>query len=333
MLAVVKEGPGAGFALRDVPRPRPLPGTVIVRVKAVGICGTDIPIFDGIRPVPYPLIPGHEIAGVVDVVGEGVSKDLIGRRVTTEINIYCGKCWYCRHGMTTHCPYRETIGITRDGGMAEYVLTRADLIHVVDDLDYTEIAFIEPLAAVIEATEMYPVKPLSRIAVLGIGTIGLLAIAYLKLHNPYEIVAVSRPGSPKAKYAELMGADQVLDLDSVREYVKKNTPEGQGFDVVVEATGSPKGLDLAIELVRPRGVVLAKSTHGSPVSFNYTLAVVKEVQISTSRCGPFEKAINVLRRKLIDVKKLVTAEYRLEKGVEAFKKSFERDMVKVHLIT
>ncbi len=332
MKALVLYGPG-DLRLVDAEDPIPEGDWVRIRVHRVGICGTDKAFYKGsYKPFKLPIIPGHEIAGAVDMVGENVSRDLIGHRVTTEINVNCGRCWYCRHGMPTHCPYRETIGISRDGGMAEYVLTRKDLLHIVDDLDFKEIAFIEPLAAVVEASLMHPIKPLQRIAVLGIGTIGLLSIGYLRLFNPEYIVAVSRPGSPKARYAYMMGADEVLDYEGALEYARRHTPEGQGYDIVVEATGNPKGLDMAVNLARPRGVVLAKSTHGAPVSFNYTLTVVKEVQISTSRCGPFEEAIHILRRKLIPVDKLVTAEYSLEEGVEAFKRSFDRDMVKVHLV-
>jgi len=329
--ALVLHDPG-DLRLEHVDDPLPPPGWVRIRVKRVGICGTDKAFFKGTYKLfKKPLIPGHEIAGVVDLVGEGVSNDLISRRVTTEINVYCGKCWYCRNAMYTHCPYRETIGITRDGGMAEYVITRADLVHVVDDLDYAEIAFIEPLAAVIESTEMYSIKPHSRIAVLGLGSIGLLSIAYYRLLNPEIIVGVARSDSPKVKYAYMMGADLVLDYESAIEYARRNTPEGQGFDVVIEATGDPFGLDMALNLVRPRGVILVKSTHGAPVTFDLTKAVVKEVQISTSRCGPFHKAISVLRKKLIDVRRLVTGEYSIDDGVEAFKKSFERDMIKVQI--
>ena len=332
MKALVLYGP-RDLRLEEVEDPVPSGEWVRIRVKRVGICGTDKAFYKGTyKPLKLPIIPGHEISGVVDMVGEEAPRELLGHRVTTEINVNCRKCWYCRHGMPTHCPYRETIGISRDGGMAEYVLTRADLVHVVDDLDDKTAAFIEPLAAVVEMTEMHPVKPFSNIAVLGIGPIGLLAIAYLKLYNPEKLIAVSRPGSPKARYAYMMGADEVLSVDEGLEYAAKNTPEGQGFDYVVEATGSPAGLDTAIKLARPRGIVLAKSTHGAPVSFNYTLAVVKEVQISTSRCGPFEKAINLLRRKLVHVDKLVTAEYSIDRGVEAFEKSFDRSMVKVQII-
>ncbi len=331
MKALVLYGPG-DLRLEEVDDPIPKGNWVRIRVVRVGICGTDKAFYKGTyKPLKTPLIPGHEIAGEIDMVGEDADDGLVGHKVTTEINIYCGKCWYCRHGMPTHCPYRETIGISRDGGMAEYVLTREDLVHVVDDLDYEEIAFIEPLAAVVEMTKMKPPEPLSRIAVLGIGTIGLLSIQVLKLFNPEKIIAIARKDSPKIKYAYMVGADEALTFDEALEYMRKNTPEGQGFDYVVEATGSPSGLNMAVQLVRPRGVIAAKSTHGAPVSFNYTLMVVKEARIVGSRCGPFEDAIMLLRRKLVRVRELITATYKLEEGIEAFRKSLSRESVKVHI--
>ncbi|ADV64340.1 MDR/zinc-dependent alcohol dehydrogenase-like family protein [Desulfurococcus mucosus] len=332
MKALLLEEP-KHIRLTEVEQPSPGPGWLLIRVERAGICGTDKAMYTGTyRLLKKPLIPGHEVSGIVVDVGAGVSRDLVGRRVTTEINVYCGKCWYCRNGMHTHCPYRETIGITRDGGMAEYMVTRADLIHVVDDLSPLQAAFVEPLAAVVEMVEMEPVRPLSRVAVIGVGAIGLLAVQVLRLFNPELIVAVSRPGSPKARLAGELGADLVVDYPELTEILRRETPEGQGFDYVVEATGSSKGLEIAVDIARPRGVVALKSTHGSPVSFDQTKAVIKELRLTTSRCGPFDKAISLLRKRLVNVDKLVTSEYGLEKGAEAFEKSLERDQVKVHIV-
>ena len=319
--------------VREISDPLPSKNWVRIRVERVGICGTDKAFYKGsYKPLKIPIIPGHEISGIVDLVGEEVDRDLIGRRVTTEINVYCGKCWYCRNNMPTHCPYRETIGISIDGGMAEYVLTRADLVHVADDLSPIEAAFVEPLAAVLEMIEIEPIPKDANVAVIGIGTIGLLSIRVIKNYNPRLLVAISRPDSPKIAYAKRSGADYVLSFDEALEIMKSETPEGAGFDYVVEATGNPIGLDMAIELVRPRGVIAAKSTHGAPVSFNYTMLVVKEARIVASRCGPFDKAINLLRNKAIEVSDLVTSTYSLDDGVEAFIKSFDRREVKIHII-
>ena len=332
MKALVLHGPG-DLRLEEVADPVPKGEWVRIRVKRVGICGTDKAFYKGTyRPFKLPLIPGHEIVGVVDMVGDAADEGLIGKRVTTEINVHCRRCWYCRSGMPTHCPYRQTIGISIDGGMAEYVLTRQDLLHSVDGLTDKQAAFVEPLAAVVEMTEMVPPSKGSRMAVIGIGTIGLLSIQVLRQYEPEVIVAFARPGSPKAGLAERLGADEVLSPRDAEYALEKYTPEGAGFDYVVEASGSNAGVDLAIRIVRPRGVIAAKSTHGSRVSLDYTALVVKEARVIGSRCGPFPKAIELLRKGIVRVDDLVSAEYRLEDGVKGFEKSFDRRVVKIHLL-
>ena len=331
MRALVLHGP-RDLRYEEIPDPSPRSNWVLVKIKRVGICGTDKAFYKGTyKPGKLPIVLGHEIAGEVVEVGLGVSRDLVGRRVTSEINIPCRRCWYCLSGMYTHCPYREVIGISIDGGMAEYILTREDVIHIVEDLSFDKIAFIEPLAAVVEMIEMEPPKPLSRVAVLGLGPIGLLSIQVLKLMRPRLLVAVARRESPKTKLALQLGADEIVYLDELDDYVKRKTPEGQGFDYVVEATGDPSGLELATKITRPRGVVAAKSTHGAPTSFNYTYAIVKELRIVGSRCGPFDKAIDLLRLGLVKTDPLVTSVYPLSRGVEAMEKSFERDQIKIHI--
>ncbi len=331
MKALVLYGP-KDLRLEDLDEPSVKPDWVKIRAKRVGICGTDKAFYKGTyKPGKLPIIPGHEIAGEIVEVGDNVSGKLIGRRVTTEINVFCGRCWYCLHGMPTHCPYRETIGITIDGGMAEYMITRSDLIHFIDELNWVQGAFVEPLAAVIEMIKMHPPQPLSNIAIMGSGTIGLLALQVVKMYSPTTVVVITRRNSPKACVAKKLGADEVISVDEVNEFIKRETPEGQGFDYVVEATGNPTALDKAVEIVRPRGVIAAKSTHGALTTFNYTLLVVKEAKIVGSRCGPFEDAIKLLKKNLIDVESLVTAVYPLSQGVKAFEESFNRRHIKIHL--
>ncbi len=331
MLAVLLKSPGK-ISVEDVPDPEVSSGWVKIKVEEVGICGTDKAFYRGSYiPGKLPIIPGHEIAGIVVEVGGGVPKDIVGARVTTEINISCGKCWFCLNGLKTHCPYREVLGITIDGGMAEYVAVPYSNVHLVNGLDPATAAFVEPLAAVLEAIDLEPPRPGSSIAVIGIGTVGLLFLQVLKHYSLESIVAVARPNSPKANLAKRLGADYVLTYEEVLDFIKKNTHEGQGFDYVVEATGSPEGLDLAVSIAKPRAVVAAKSTHGEPVRFNYTLAVVKELRIVCSRCGPFKPAIRMLRDGVVNVRELVTSTYSLREAEEAFRRSLERDQVKVHL--
>ncbi len=313
----------------EVPDPHPPEGWVRLRVKRVGICGTDKAMYLGkYPPRKLPLIPGHEIYGIVDELGDQVSEEWRGKRVTTEINVVCGECWYCRHGMKTHCPKREALGISMDGGMAEYVITPAENLHSVDGLSDIQVAFVEPLAAVVEMVKQAPPEG-SNFLVLGAGTIGLLSAQLLSLMGNVSVVA--REDSPKAKFVEFLGLN-FIPLEDLEKFIESNTPEGQGFDYVVEATGSPEGLSIAMRSVRPRGTIAAKSTHGLPVELDYTSLVVREVRLIGSRCGPFEDAIKLLKENKIKVKELITSEYPLEDVKEAFEVSLRRDQVKVHIL-
>lgn len=157
----------------------------------------------------------------------------------------------------------------------------------------------------------------------------MLSLQVLKQYSPLNIVVIVRKDSPKAKFAGRLGADYVVTFDKAMELRKKITPEGQGYDYVVEVTGNPEGLSLALKLVRPRGVIAAKSTHGAPVSFNYTEMVVKEVKIVSSRCGPFPPAIKLLEKNIVKVSELITSIHPLRRVKEAFEKSLKRDQVKV----
>jgi alcohol dehydrogenase len=313
--------------LRNVEEPKIKDGWVKIRVKRVGICGTDKAFFSGSYKLPKkPIILGHEVSGVIE---EG-DKDLIGEKVTSEINVNCKSCYYCLNSMPTQCPYRETIGITLNGGMAEFLLTRRDLIHVNGNLSYRELALVEPLAAVLEMHEMEPVKANSIALVIGLGTIGLMSVQVLKLHGA-KVIALSR-NSSRSKIAEELGADEVVGIEEIEEKTKRITKEGAGFDYVVEASGSEEGVRSAIKLVRPRGVIAAKSTNGREISFDYTSLVVKEVRLIGSRCGPFNKAMKLIEEGKVNVGKLVTSEFTLGEGVKAFEKSIEGGEIKVQIV-
>ncbi len=331
MRAALLREPGV-IEVSEVPTPNPPPGWVRIKVVRAGICGTDKAFFRGTyRPGKLPIVPGHEFAGIIDSVGENVDEEITGARVTSEINVSCGMCWFCMNGMRTHCPNRKVLGITIDGGMAEYVITPVRNIHFIDGLTYQQACFVEPLAAVVEMVRLAPPPPGGRVVVIGLGTIGLLALQVLRLYTPRLLVAVARSNSPKFKLAESLGADVAVDPQELMEVVKARTPEGAGFDYVVEATGSPKGLNLALKVVRPRGVIAGKSTHGEGVLVDYTSLVVKEVTLVGSRCGPFPPAIRLIREGLVRVDPLVTSTFNLEEVREAFEASFRRDEIKVQV--
>jgi len=320
--AAVLKGPLA-LSVEEVEDPSPPRGWVLVRSKAVGICGTDKAFYRGTYPLfKKPLIPGHEVSGVVE---EG-PKDLVGERVVSEINFSCGRCVMCRSGLYTHCPYKKTLGIDFDGGMAEYFIAPVEALHS-HNLPH-EVAFAaEPLAAVLNAVNMYPPRRGWSVAILGTGFIAFLAAQVFRLMG-FDPVIVARSGSVKAGIFRSMGFN-VVSADEALQLARK-TWSGLGFDVVFEATGSNEGAKLAVQLARPRGVIHLKSTPGGEASLPQTLAVVKELHLVGSRCGTFREfreALRLLEEGLIKVE--VTDEYPLSEAKTAFERSVRRDAMKV----
>ncbi len=323
MLAARLYGP-RDLRVEEVPEPRAPRGWVLVKVDACGICGTDKAFYTGTYPLfKAPLIPGHEVIGEV-VEGP---EELLGKRVVLEINYACGSCIVCRSGWYTHCPRKKTLGIDFDGGMAEYVVAPSWAVHPVD-LDPLKAVFVEPLAAVLNAFTTAPPEPTSKVAVLGTGTIALLAAQVLR-RIASDVVVVHRQGSPKAGIFEKLGF-KAMTLQEAKRYAGENTSWRLGFDAVFEATGSPQGLEQAVALTRPRGKIYLKSTTGLPSSFNQTLAVVKELQIICTRCGranEFREAIKLLQTGKVEV--VVSSVKPLTEAKEAFEEALKREAFKV----
>jgi len=319
--AVVFDG---ALACRDVPTPQDK-GWVILTVRRAGICGTDLAIASGHLRANVPLVLGHEIFGTVSSVPEG-SRDLLGKRAVTEINVTCGTCAYCRMGLSTHCAGIETLGISRDGGFAEYVATPVKNVHLVpDSIGDEEALFVEPIAASVQLTKVSPPVPGSTWAVVGTGRMGLLVLQVLKLHSPRILVAIGHEGM-KLEMARRLGVTVFTTVEASRAL---ELTGGVKFDNVVEATGMPEGLSLAMELVRPRGIIHLKSTHGLPVQFEATKVAVDELRIQGSRCGPFDEAIALLERHQVRVGDMVTHRFPLERCEEAFGTAASKSAIKV----
>jgi len=324
MRAVVFDG---GVACREVPEPKE-GGDAVLSVKRAGICGTDLAIASKDYKVKTPLILGHEIYGTVWKAPGGRS-DLAGERCVTEINVGCGTCDFCRAGVKSHCVKGKALGIHRDGGFAEYVSTPVDNIHQVpDSISDEEAVFIEPLAACIQLTRMGRIDPDSTCAVVGPGRMGLLIVQVLQLLHPRLLVVLGHEGM-KLDMARRFGAE-AFDVSEVGAALKLTG--GAKFDNVVEATGNPDGLDLALEIVKPRGTIHLKSTHGVPASIDVTKVVVDELRIQGSRCGPFEGAIGALDRGEVKVRELITHRFPLEKCTEAFEAASSRSAIKTMFV-
>ena len=326
------------FEIQERGRLEAEPETVVVAVDHGGICGTDLALFTGDYPAALPHVCGHEFTGTVTSVGQADDEKWLGQKVTAEINNTCqtlspqNLCQACSRGMKNHCLKRTVTGIIgKDGAFADEVIIPSANLHTIpDDFDPLVATLAEPMAAALQTFVMTPVHKNEggeekTIVVLGPGRLGILIVfaAYLK---GLKVIAVSR-SEHKRKRALKFGAAEALTPEEAEAAVKSATGE-LGADIVVDATGHPDGFSTAMSLVRPRGVISAKTTCGLPASgLNMTRLVVNEIQIQGSRCGPFPPAIEILSQHQHRLKELITSVRPLTQAQAAIESAFQEDKV------
>ncbi|MFW9948060.1 MAG: alcohol dehydrogenase catalytic domain-containing protein [Promethearchaeota archaeon] len=327
---------GKEISVKEIPVPELTKSQVLIKVKAAGICGTDLAIVKGTLPTPTPLILGHEIAGEVVKVGEKVENSWLGRRVVSEINSNIDfNCYYCKREMFTQCLSRKAIGIDINGGFAEFIAVESYLIHEIpNSISYNDATFIEPLAAAYQIFETMPISHNdTNMAIFGVGKLGLL-IVQVALLMGLDLIVIDG-SNKKLELAKKFGARHLINrlkVKNIPNEINAITKE-LGADIVVDATGNPNAISDVIASCRTRGKVHIKSTHGLDTPVNLTDLVVRELTIYSSRCGPFNKAIEGLRSGNIQVKGLVSKEFPLEKINEAFASyGKSRDHIKTILI-
>ena len=311
---------GGRLELAETPIPEPQPSEALVRVVKSGICNTDLEIVRGYAGFEGTL--GHEFVGVVQTAAG--RPDLIGKRVVGEINAGCGECAHCIAGDPRHCPDRTVLGIVgRDGAHAEFLqLPASNLLEVPDSVTDEQAVFTEPLAAAYGITERVEISPGTRVAVIGDGKLGLLCAMSLVLKS--RSVTLVGKHQNKLAIAGRAGVETIL-LAAVNPSMQHR------FDIVVEASGSESGLSTALDLVRPRGKVVLKSTfHGTP-TWPASRIVVDEITIVGSRCGRFAPALDLLETGAVNVEDLISHEMPLSKGVEAMDEAGRKGNLKVLL--
>jgi len=302
--------------VENVPMPVPAPGEALVRVLTAGICNTDIEIRRGY--MTYSGILGHEFVGVVE---KAQNSYLTGKRVVGEINCVCGQCRYCKMEMPNHCLSRSVLGIyNRPGAFAEYVTLPEENLHIVPSAIRDDVAvFTEPLAAAFRITEQIPISSTDRILILGDGKLGQLVAQTLWLYSK-NIVCVGKHAWK-------------LDMLSSRGIgtAMRDTPLEEQADIVVDATGSPDGLQQALLLVRPEGTVMLKTTCVEPLHADSRIAVVNEVRILGSRCGPFRPALEALALGTVETRPMITESYPLDDAPYAMTRAEDSGVMKVLL--
>ncbi|MCI2049836.1 MAG: alcohol dehydrogenase catalytic domain-containing protein [Lachnospiraceae bacterium] len=291
MKGVYFDGSKAVFR-EDLPVPEPSQGHSRIRVMYANICSTDKEVLKGYRP-QFRGVMGHEFAGVVD---RTENPELMGRVVVGELNEGCGHCLYCRSGREKHCPDRKVLGLDGlDGCFAEYLVLADHLIHPVPpDLPPEQAVYTEPLAAALEIPTQVHLDPRSSIAVIGDGRLAFMIAQVLHLSGA-ELTVIGKHRekldafSPFASHTRLCG-----EYDGTDAHDAEST-----YETVVEASGSPEGILLALKIVRRQGTIVLKSTYAGTAEVDMSLFVVNEITLVGSRCGPFEPAIRLLKDGLV----------------------------------
>jgi threonine dehydrogenase-like Zn-dependent dehydrogenase len=316
---------------------RPLPkvrlGWARVRVRLAGICNTDVELLHGYYN--FSGVPGHEFVGTVELVrgATGEKRKWVGRRVCGEINISCralGRrpaCDFCRRGLKTHCARRTVLGIIgHPGAYAEYLTLPLENLHAVPDgIPDEQAVFVEPLAAACEILEQVDVRKIREAAVLGDGKLGQLIALVLRTAIPGVVMYGKHPEklalARRAGIATKKVRGDATDLKRVQET----------FRLVVEAAGSPTGLALAQQMTEPRGMLVLKSTFHGVTPVETWPIVVKEITVVGSRCGPFAKAIALLRSGEVDPTPLITRTFPLPEAQKAIGFAQQPGVMKVLL--
>jgi threonine dehydrogenase-like Zn-dependent dehydrogenase len=299
------------------PEPAAAGGDTLIRVRQAGICATDLEITRGY--MGFKGVPGHEFVG--EVVSSS-DRELIGRRVVGEINVVCGRCDLCLSGLSNHCRNRTVLGIVnRDGAFAEFVRLPAHNLHVVPDtVDDDAATFVEPLAAAFQVVKQVNLDGRKWVTVLGDGRLGLLVAQVLRdVGCQVRVIG---------KHPEKLA---LCEKWSIRSRPLEDIVPRHDQDVVVDCTGSADGLAMAVQMVRPRGTVVLKTTTASGAQLNLAPVVIDEINVVGSRCGPFREAIRALAEKRVDVASLIQRRMKLEQGVEAMALAGRPGVLKVIL--
>jgi len=299
----------------DLPIPQPSDDEVLIKVISAGICATDLELIKGYYS--FNGIPGHEFVGLV--VMSPSDPYWLNKRVVGEINISCRECETCLRGNHNHCEQRKVLGIKgKNGAFAEYLTLPIGNIHALPDtISNDKAVFTEPLAAAMQILKQVNINSTNKVLIIGAGRLGqLIARVIQQQHCDLQVVV---------KYDD---QKELLDDLGIQTISESNVTLGK-FDIVVDASGSKSGIDTALKAVRPRGIVVMKSTTADTMNVNLSQIVVNEVTIIGSRCGPFKPVLTLLETEKIDPLTMISARYPIGSGLTAFQKAVEPGVMKV----
>ena len=322
MKALVYEGPWQ-MPLRDVPVPEPGPGDVIVNVKAVGVCGSDVHGFTGStgRRIP-PMVMGHEFSGMISAVGEGVTAHKPGDRVVVQPIITCGQCANCLAGMPNICTNRSGVGMMRrDGANAEAVCVPEQLLYALPpEVPWEQGALIEPLAVAMHAANSSPIRLMDTVVILGAGTIGLLTLLACRLKGAGSVI-VSDLSPHRLEVARKLGADAAVNpaQEDLGEIVRKHAGPA-GAPIVIEAVGITATAKQSLELVKAGGHVTWIGNAAPTIEIGMQQIVTREITVRGVYAFnvEFGRAIEAIRAGRVDVTPIMEQIVPLEAGPQVY---------------
>ena len=326
MKAVLIERPNE-VALVELETPTPGPGEVLVRSHVAGVCRTDLEMLHGgltdPRWVSFPLVPGHEWSGTVTELGEGVTDIEVGERVVCEGMIPCNRCRRCKEGNTQLCANYDQIGFTRQGGYGEFVRVPRHVVHRLPDrVSFAAGTLVEPAACVLRGLERGRPRPGDTIGVIGVGTLGSLALTLARLYSPGAVVAYG-VREEELVFARGLGADATAHVAEQDPVAATHELLGSGLDLVIETAGAAAAVDLATRLVRPGGrvVLLGIAGAGKILEIPADRIMFADMDVVGSCSYPtsaWSSVVRLLEHELLDLDQIVTHRFPAARFEEAF---------------
>lgn len=327
--------------LTEVPRPVPGPGEVLIQVAACGICGSDVHGFDGSsgRRIP-PIVMGHEAAGTVVAVGEGVRTLQPGARVTVDSTVFCGECAFCRRGDVNLCDRREVIGVScaeyrRAGAFAEFLAVPERIVFPLPDaMPFAEAAMVEAVSVALHAVRMSGIGGGETALVVGAGMIGLLTLQAAKVAGCGRVL-VADVDESRLRLAAALGADETLHVAGAELSREVRRRTAAGVDVALEAVGREETVTGAIESVVKGGTVVLIGNIAPRVAIPLQVVVSRQLRLqgTAASAGEYPQAIELVGSGKIQVKPLITAVAPLEEGPRWFERLYahEPNLMKIVL--
>ena len=335
MLAVVKEHAGPGFAVKEVPAPVCREDDVIIRVRSVGICGSDMPILAGTRTIPWPMTPGHEFAGDIVEVGAKVTRFHVGDRVSNCLVIGCGDCKYCVEGKENLCDDLIETGIHVDGAFAEYVRVPAKTCaRLRDETSYDIGASIDPIASAYRTVKAMDPAPKDTVVVLGPGPIGLYAVQLLHLYGVAKIIIVGTTGDEgRLALAKELGAHYTINggTEDIVARVRELTG-GAMADFVQDCAGAPPLVPVAMDCLKKGGTYALTGLFHEPVPMELGKVVRSEISVMGTICytrEEFKECLTLAEDGRVQILPLITHHFPLAEMQQAYEVARARQSIKI----